>query len=82
MRKSSWASAVVLAVSVLCAAPVQASAAQGLSDAVGRGTARVPAGVTSSECVQGGGIIMADSAAPNGFSMRCQGGTHDGETIG
>jgi hypothetical protein len=63
-----------LALSLLCAAPEAAAAA---------GAARLPAEVTASECVQGGGVIIisVDGSGTGSFTKRCQGGTHDGESV-
>lgn len=74
MRESSWAVVAALAVSVLCAAPAAA--------AVPRAT-HLPGDVTASECLRGGGVILisADGEGTGSFTARCQGGSHDGETI-
>ncbi|MBD9735553.1 hypothetical protein IGX29_27870 [Streptomyces sp. H28] len=42
--------------------------------------AAAPADVGAGECVAGGGMIVI-SAEDSGFTMRCSGGTHDGETV-
>lgn len=75
MRNSSWAVAAAVALSVLCAAPAAAAA--------GPRATHLPGGVTATQCVRGGGmiIITADSEAAGSLTARCQGGTHHGETI-
>ncbi len=39
--------------------------------------------MTALECVRGGGMIIvaAEGQGTGAFTKRCQGGTHDGETI-
>ncbi|MER6347379.1 hypothetical protein ACWC10_25445 [Streptomyces sp. NPDC001595] len=81
---------VLSVMSVLSAGPARADAARNIDTPVEASVVMpvdmsvgLPVDVTASECVQGGGmiIIIADSAAPNGFSQYCEGGTHDGQTI-
>ncbi|MFE0802802.1 hypothetical protein [Streptomyces sp. NPDC058812] len=75
MRKSSWTVIAALAVSVLCAAPAQAAVPR---------AEHVPVDVTPTECIQGGGVIIISvdgSSGTGSFTKRCQGGTHDGETV-
>jgi hypothetical protein len=76
MRKSTWAVVAALTVPVLCAAPAEASVS------VSR-TASLPADVTATECVQGGGVIIisVDQSGTGSFTKRCQGGVHDGESV-
>ncbi|MFV0132163.1 hypothetical protein ACLGIH_02675 [Streptomyces sp. HMX87] len=78
MNKSSCALVAALAVAV--AFPVPADAAPARESL---GVAHAPADVTALECLRGGGmlIVAADGSGPGGFTKRCQGGTHDGETV-
>ncbi|MFC7983960.1 hypothetical protein [Streptomyces sp. NPDC057336] len=74
MRKSLWAVVTALTVPVLCAAPAEASGSPG---------AHLPADVTATECIQGGGLIVVsvDQSGRGSFTKRCQGGVHDGESV-
>ncbi|MFE0811217.1 hypothetical protein ACFW4M_11485 [Streptomyces sp. NPDC058794] len=74
MRKSLWAVVAALTVPVLCAAPAAAS---------GSPDAHLPADVTATECIQGGGLIVVsvDQSGTGSFTKRCQGGVHDGESV-
>ncbi|MEU4659571.1 hypothetical protein AB0G32_37525 [Streptomyces sp. NPDC023723] len=70
MYKSSWALIAALAVVLACpAGPARA------------GTARVPADVTATECLRGGGLLLVLWDGQGGWLKQCQGGTHDGETV-
>ncbi|WP_395570651.1 hypothetical protein [Streptomyces sp. BK79] len=73
MRESRYAVSAALALSLLCAAPAAAAA----------GPVRLPAEVTAGECIRGGGLIIisVDGSGTGSFTKRCQGGTHDGETV-
>lgn len=42
--------------------------------------AAAPADVGAGECIAGGGMIVIATEG-SGFTMRCSGGTHDGETV-
>ncbi|MFB6553925.1 hypothetical protein [Streptomyces sp. NPDC056405] len=74
MRKSSWAVVAALVLSVLCAAPAEAAVSR---------AAHLPVDVTATECIQGGGVIIisVDGSGTGSFTKRCQGGTHDGESV-
>ncbi|MBQ1095193.1 hypothetical protein ACIQ1J_09135 [Streptomyces sp. NPDC097107] len=75
MRKSSWAVVAALALSVLCAAPAEAAVSR---------AAHLPVDVTATECIRGGGVIIISvdgSSGTGSFTKRCQGGTHDGESV-
>ncbi|WP_399894037.1 hypothetical protein ACGH7X_36560 [Streptomyces sp. BBFR51] len=74
MRKSSWTVIAALAVSVVCGPVAQAAVSR---------TPRLPGDVTATECLQGGGMIViaADGRGTGSLTARCQGGTHDGQTI-
>ncbi|MFH9599310.1 hypothetical protein ACH4MK_01360 [Streptomyces rochei] len=74
MRKSPWAVVAALALPVLGAAPADAAMTR---------TAHLPADVTASECIQGGGLIVVsvDQSGTGSFTKRCQGGVHDGESL-
>ncbi|MEJ1202690.1 MULTISPECIES: hypothetical protein [unclassified Streptomyces] len=74
MRKSSWAAVAALALSVLSAAPAEAAVSRAV---------HLPVDVTATECIQGGGVIIisVDGSGTGSFTKRCQGGTHDGETV-
>ncbi|GGY99976.1 hypothetical protein GCM10010385_56920 [Streptomyces geysiriensis] len=74
MRKSPWAVVPALALPVLGAAPADAAMTR---------TAHLPADVTASECIQGGGLIVVsvDQSGTGSFTKRCQGGVHDGESV-
>lgn len=74
MRESSWAVVAALTLSVLCAAPAEAAVSR---------AAHLPVDVTATECIQGGGVIIisVDGSGTGSFTKRCQGGTHDGETV-
>ncbi|MFJ3037647.1 MULTISPECIES: hypothetical protein [Streptomyces] len=74
MRKSSCTVIAALAVSVLCATGARASVPRAAS---------LPAEVTASQCVAGGGVIVisADGDGTGSFTSLCRGGTHDGQTI-
>ncbi|MDG9689008.1 hypothetical protein CJI59_22215 [Streptomyces sp. Alain-F2R5] len=74
MRKSTWAVVAAMTVPVLCAAPAGAFAPR---------TAHLPADVTATECVQGGGVVIisVDQSGTGSFTKRCQGGVHDGESV-
>ncbi|MFJ8595277.1 hypothetical protein [Streptomyces sp. NPDC093598] len=68
MRTLPYALVTALAVSVL-AVPCRAAA--------------LPADVTASQCIAGGGSIVI-SAVGDGwqaYTKRCVGGVHDGETV-
>ncbi|MFC7846284.1 hypothetical protein [Streptomyces sp. NPDC057382] len=45
--------------------------------------AALPADVTASQCVAGGGmiIISAVGQGSDGYTKRCEGGIHDGQTV-
>ncbi|MDL5205677.1 hypothetical protein [Streptomyces sp. ALI-76-A] len=76
----------VLAAALTVAALSAGSAHAAVPSAPGptvRGAAHAPADISAAECVQGGGMIIvtADGQGANSYTVRCQGGTHDGETI-
>lgn len=75
MRKSSCTLIAALTVSVLCAAGAGAAS---VPSAVS-----LPAEVTATECIEGGGVIVisADGDGTGSFTSLCRGGTHDGQTI-
>ncbi|MFD5341894.1 hypothetical protein [Streptomyces hawaiiensis] len=68
MRKLPYAVLTALVVSVL-AGPVHAAA--------------LPADVTASQCIAGGGsvVISAVGDGSQAFTKRCMGGVHDGATV-
>ncbi|MFC8143963.1 hypothetical protein ACFUKV_19865 [Streptomyces paradoxus] len=68
MRKLPYALLTALAVSVL-AVPCRATA--------------LPADVTASQCIAGGGsvVISAVGDGSQAYTKRCMGGVHDGETV-
>jgi hypothetical protein len=68
MTKLPYALLTALAVASL-AAPAHASAR--------------PADVTASQCIAGGGMIIISAVGDgsHGFTKRCEGGVHDGETV-
>ncbi|MGW6646724.1 hypothetical protein C9J60_32825 [Streptomyces sp. A244] len=68
MRTLSYALFTALAATVL-AVPATAAA--------------LPADVTASQCVAGGGMIVisAEGDGSPSYSKRCMGGIHDGETV-
>ncbi|GAA4789783.1 hypothetical protein [Streptomyces ziwulingensis] len=76
MKKSSYASAAVLALAVALGAPAAAAAQR-------CGPARGPADVSASQCLAGGGLIIisSDGSGSGTFTQHCHGGSHDGETI-
>ncbi|MGW0331481.1 hypothetical protein ACWD0J_06285 [Streptomyces sp. NPDC003011] len=82
MNVSPHVLAAALTVAVLSAGSAQAAGPPAHGPA-GRGAAHGPADISASDCVQGGGMIIvtADGAGTNSYTVRCQGGTHDGETI-
>ncbi|MEG8275177.1 hypothetical protein [Streptomyces sp. AHA2] len=45
--------------------------------------AALPADVTPSQCIAGGGmiIISAVGQGSDGYTKRCEGGIHDGQTV-
>jgi hypothetical protein len=45
--------------------------------------AALPADVTASQCVAGGGVIIISVAGDGSqsYTKRCMGGVHDGETV-
>jgi hypothetical protein len=45
--------------------------------------ATLPADVTASQCVAGGGMIIISAVGDGaqGYTKRCMGGVHDGETV-
>ncbi|AKZ59923.1 putative secreted protein [Streptomyces ambofaciens ATCC 23877] len=83
MRESSWSVIAALTLSVLCAAPAGAAARAVQADSGALRVARLPSEVTATQCVQGGGVIIVsvDESGTGTFTKRCQGGTHDGETV-
>ncbi|MFI0269457.1 hypothetical protein [Streptomyces luteogriseus] len=68
MRKLSYTLLAALAASAL-AVPVTAAA--------------LPADVTASQCVAGGGMIVISAVGDGsqGYTKRCMGGVHDGQTV-
>ncbi|MEV4787306.1 hypothetical protein [Streptomyces tuirus] len=68
MRKLPYTLLAALAASAL-AVPVSASA--------------LPADVTASQCVAGGGMIVISAVGDGsqGYTKRCMGGVHDGQTV-
>jgi hypothetical protein len=46
-------------------------------------SAALPADVTASQCVAGGGMIIISAVGDGaqGYTKRCMGGVHDGETV-
>ncbi|MFD5233775.1 hypothetical protein ACFWJ5_35660 [Streptomyces qaidamensis] len=68
MRTLSYALLAALAATAL-AAPATAAA--------------LPADVTASQCVAGGGMIVISAVGDGSpsYSKRCMGGVHEGETI-
>ncbi|MEV3972969.1 hypothetical protein AB0K68_33345 [Streptomyces sp. NPDC050698] len=45
--------------------------------------ATLPADVTAAQCVAGGGMIIISAVGDGtqGYTKRCMGGVHDGETV-
>ncbi|MDG9715387.1 hypothetical protein [Streptomyces sp. DH24] len=82
MKMSSQLLVAALTVTALSAGTAQAAGLPA-QDLTARGTAQLPADVSARDCVQGGGMIIvaASGDGANSFTKRCQGGTHDGETI-
>ncbi|MET9581339.1 hypothetical protein ABZY30_38275 [Streptomyces massasporeus] len=68
MRKLSYALLAGLAVSAL-AVPVTAAA--------------LPADVTAGQCIAGGGVIVISAVGDGsqGYTKRCMGGVHGGQTV-
>ncbi|AMW08368.1 hypothetical protein A4E84_01770 [Streptomyces qaidamensis] len=68
MRTLSYALLTALTATAL-AAPATAAA--------------LPADVTASQCVAGGGMIVISAVGDGSpsYSKRCMGGVHDGETV-
>ncbi|WP_031113843.1 hypothetical protein [Streptomyces sp. NRRL S-146] len=68
MRKLSYALLAGLAASAL-AVPVTAAA--------------LPADVTAGQCIAGGGVIVISAVGDGsqGYTKRCMGGVHDGQTV-
>ncbi|MGW8063732.1 hypothetical protein ACVV2G_15995 [Streptomyces ziwulingensis] len=84
MRESSWAAVAALTVSILCVVPAEAAVPRsGPADTAALRSARLPGDVTAAQCIQGGGVIIVsvDGTGAGTFTKRCQGGTHDGETV-
>ncbi|MGI5391225.1 hypothetical protein [Streptomyces sp. CA-251251] len=84
MRESFWSVTAALTLAVLCAAPAGAAPARALpADSGAPRATRLPGDVTATQCVQGGGVIIVsvDGTGTGTFTKRCQGGTHDGETV-
>ncbi|MEU6474170.1 hypothetical protein ACF09Y_27865 [Streptomyces massasporeus] len=68
MRKLPYTLLAALAASAL-AVPVTASA--------------LPADVTAGQCIAGGGMIVISAVGDGsqGYTKRCMGGVHDGQTV-
>ncbi|MFD8225941.1 hypothetical protein ACFV16_17400 [Streptomyces massasporeus] len=68
MRKLPYTLLTALAVSAL-AMPVTAAA--------------LPADVTAGQCIAGGGMIVISAVGDGsqGYTKRCMGGVHDGQTV-
>ncbi|MFF6879793.1 MULTISPECIES: hypothetical protein [Streptomyces] len=51
--------------------------------AVPAAAAALPADVTASQCVAGGGMIVISAVGDGSpsYTKRCMGGVHDGETV-
>jgi hypothetical protein len=84
MRESSWSVIAALTLAVLCAAPAEAAVTRALAaDSGALRATRLPSDVTATQCIQGGGVIIVsvDGTGTGTFTKRCQGGTHDGETV-
>ncbi|WP_369194257.1 hypothetical protein [Streptomyces djakartensis] len=69
MRTLPHAVIAALALSALAAPPVRAAV--------------LPADVTPSQCIAGGGMIVISAVGQggDGYTKRCEGGVHDGQTV-